>query len=133
MGRNRDKVKRSAQRAIQQLKKSKYLETDDTETVDYNDDIKITDISNDLSYDAETIIYEELITKCRNPKRKGNPMQRFDTKRFMENVGDSCDVQFIKQVPIHSRDRLERATKYAQKGDDDVEFIKQVPMHPRDR
>ena len=60
-------------------------------------------------------------------------MQCFDTKRFMENVGDSCDVQFIKQVPIHSRDRLEWATKYAQKGDDDAEFIKQVPMHPRDR
>ena len=41
MGRNRDKVKRLAQRAIRQLKKSKYLENNDTETIDYNNDIDI--------------------------------------------------------------------------------------------
>ena len=58
MGRNRDKVKRSAQGAIQQLKKSKHLETSDTETVDYNNDIDITDFKDDLSSDIETIIYE---------------------------------------------------------------------------
>ena len=58
MGRNRDKVKRSAQGAIQQLKKSKHLETSDTETVDYNNDIDITDFKDDLSSDTETIIYE---------------------------------------------------------------------------
>ena len=52
MGRNRDKAKRSAQGAIQQLKKSKHLETSDTETVDYNNDIDITDFKD------ETIIYE---------------------------------------------------------------------------
>ena len=51
----------------------------------------------------------------------------------MENVGDSYDVQFIKQVSIHSRDRLERATKNAQRDDDYAEFMKQVPMHPRDK
>ena len=89
MGRNRDKVKRSAQKAIHQLKKSKYLETDNIETVDYNNDIDITDVNDDLSSDAEAIIYEEPIVKRRNPKRKGDPMQRFDTKRFMKNVGDS--------------------------------------------
>ena len=33
-------------------------------------------------------------------------MERFDTKRFMKNVGDSYDVQFIKQVPMHHRDML---------------------------
>ena len=133
MGRNRDKVKRSAQRAIQQLKKSKYLETDDTETVDYNNDIDITDVSNDLSSDAETMIYEEPIIKRRNPQRKGNPMQCFDTKRFMKNVGDSYDFQFIKQVPMHPRDRLARATKNGQRDDDDNRCIKQVSAHPRDR
>ena len=133
MGRNRDKVKRSAQRAIQQLKKSKYLETDDTETVDYNNDIDITDVNNDLSSDAETMIYEEPIIKRRNPQRKGNPMQCFDTKRFMKNVGDSYDFQFIKQVPMHPRDRLARATKNGQRDDDDNRCIKQVSGHPRDR
>ena len=92
-----------------------------------------TDVNDYLSSDAETIIYEEPIIKRRNPKRKDDPMQRFGTKKFMKNVGDSYDVQFIKQVPMHPRDRLERGTKNAHRDDDDVEFIKQVPMHPRDR
>ena len=59
-------------------------------------------------------------------------MQRFGTKKIMKNVGDSCDIQFTKQVPMHPRDRLARATKNAQ-GDYDVKFIKKVPAHPRDR
>lgn len=79
MGHNRDKVKISAQRAIRQLKKSKYLETDNTETFDYKNDINVTDINNDLSSHAETIIYEELII---NPKRKDDHMQRIDTKNL---------------------------------------------------
>ena len=54
-------------------------------------------------------------------------MQRFDTKRFVKNVGDTYDVQFIKQVPVHPRDRLARATKKAE--NDGVQFLKQVPMH----
>ena len=41
MGRNRDKAKRSVQRVICQIKKSKYLETDNTEMVEYNIYIKI--------------------------------------------------------------------------------------------
>ena len=82
MGHNRGKVKRSTQRPIGQLKKSKYLETDDTETVDYNNDMNITDVNEDLSSSAETIVYEEPIIKRRNPKRKGNLMQRFDTKNL---------------------------------------------------
>ena len=52
-------------------------------------------------------------------------------KRFLKNVGDSYDVQFIKQVPVHPRDRLARATKSAESND--VEFIKQVPAHTRNR
>ena len=51
----------------------------------------------------------------------------------MKNVGDSYDVQFVKEVPMHPRDRLARATKNAHRDDDDIEFIKQVPMYPRDR
>ena len=45
---------------------------------------------------------------------------------------DNDDIEFIKQVPMHRRDRLTRASKNAQ-GDEDVKFIKQVPAHPRDR
>ena len=137
MRRNIDKVRRSAQRAIRQLKKSNYLETDDTETINYNNYVDIDDISanvNDgvnLLSNAETTISEEPIIKLRNPKRKSTPLQGFDAKTFMKNVGDSYDVQFIKQVPIHPRDRLARATKKAQSHD--VEFAKQVPVHPRNR
>ena len=37
------------------------------------------------------------------------------------------DVVFLKQVPVHPRDRLAKKTK------DDVKFVKQVPLHPRER
>ena len=61
---------------------SKYLETDNTETVNYNNDINITNVNNDLSSDTETIICEEAIIKHRNPKRKGDPIQSFNTKKI---------------------------------------------------
>ena len=34
---------------------------------------------------------------------------------------------FLKQVPVHPRDRVARETK------DDVKFVKQVPVHSRER
>ena len=83
MGQNRDKVRRSAQRAIRQLKKPNYLKTDNTKTVNYNNDVDIDNISSDVNNDhnllsdAKTIIYEEPIIKLRNPKRKSAPLQFF--------------------------------------------------------
>ena len=48
-------------------------------------------------------------------------------------MGDSYNVQFIKQVPMHPRGRLVRATKNSQ-GDDDVKFTKnQTHAHLTDR
>ena len=38
---------------------------------------------------------------------------------------------FVKQVPMHPRDRLARATR--KKNYDDVVLVKQVPLHPRDK
>ena len=67
-----------------------------------------------MSFNVETIIYEEPIIKRRNPKRKGNPMQCLDTKIFMKIVGDSYNVHIIKQLPMHPRDRLARKTKTLQ-------------------
>ena len=74
--------------AIKEMKKSNYLETDDVETVNYNDDINIDDISTagevkivNMS-DTETIDYgkvnkditqqyvKRIIKKYRNLKRK---------------------------------------------------------------
>ena len=39
-------------------------------------------------------------------------------------------MQFLKQVPMHPRDRLAGKIKNI---DNDVKFIKQVPSHPQDR
>ena len=38
---------------------------------------------------------------------------------------------FVKQVPMHPRDRLARATR--KKNYHDVVFVKQVALYPRDR
>ena len=37
------------------------------------------------------------------------------------------DILFLKQVPVHPRDRLERKTK------DEVKIVQQVPLHPSER
>ena len=58
-------------------------------------------------------------------------MFHFNAKKIMENVDDSYDVQFVKQVLVHPRDRLAQATKKAHS--DNGEFVKQVSVHPRDR
>ena len=50
--------------------------------------------------------------------------------RLKKLVAVEEKVEFIKQVPVHPRDRLKRATKQQQK---EVEFIKQVPLHPREK
>ena len=41
-----------------------------------------TNANDDLSSDAETVIYEEPVIKRRNPKRKGDFMQYFETKKL---------------------------------------------------
>ena len=43
------------------------------------------------------------------------------------------DDVIIKQVPVHSRDKLARATQKKNNVEDNVVFVKQVPAHPRDR
>ena len=42
------------------------------------------------------------------------------------------DIDSLRQVPLHLRERLARATTKTQ-SDDDVKFIKQVPLHSRER
>ena len=44
-------------------------------------------------------------------------------------LAENDKVQFIKQVPLHSRGQLRRATKKLK----EVKFIKQVPTHPWNR
>ena len=59
------------------------------------------------------------------------PMHLRDRLSSVTRKKNDDDVVFVKQVPIHPSDRLARATR--KKNDDDVAFVKQVPMHPRDR
>ena len=52
------------------------------------------------------------------------------------------DATFVKQVPVHPKDRLKRKRKIKLENYDnltkkskgsDVTFVKQVPLHPRER
>ena len=70
------KIKKATKIAIDELKKSKHIQTNDTETVDYNNDININDI--------QTVDYN-------------NDVNCFDL---------DSNVEFIKQVPVHPRQRL---------------------------
>ena len=47
------------------------------------------------------------------------------TGEFLKKTDD--DVEFLKQVPVHPRDRLARKIK------NEVKFLKQVLQYPRDR
>ena len=92
MRQNKAKGKTTAKMAINELRKSRHVQTDDTETVNYNNDINLDDVDS--------------------------------------------DVKFIKQVPVHPRDRLAQNSKKSSKEikkDDEVEFIKQTPVHQRER
>ena len=63
---NQDKIKKLTKQAIKEIKKSNYLETDDVETVNYNDGINIDDISTagdveiENMSDPETIAYDKV-------------------------------------------------------------------------
>ena len=76
---------------INELRKSKHIQTDDTQTVNYNNNINLDDVDS--------------------------------------------NVEFIKQVHVHPRDRLAQNSKKISKKikDDEIEFIKQVAVHPHDR
>ena len=45
------------------------------------------------------------------------------------------DVTFIKQMPLHPRERMKRRKKVKTEitSPEDVTFVKQVPVHPRDK
>ena len=67
-----------------------------------------------------------IIKKNKNLKKKA-PIPKKYLKKIRKNDMED-DVIFIKQVFVHPRDRLARATN--EKGE--VIFVRQVPTHPRD-
>ena len=50
--RNKDKIKNFSKKAVEDMTKINHLETDDVETVNYNNDMEINNLS-----DAETVDY----------------------------------------------------------------------------
>ena len=62
------------------------------------------------------------MTKYKNLKRK----TRLKNYKHL-NTDHNDDVVFIKQVPVHPKNRMKKLAAQ----NDKVEFIKQVPLHPR--
>ena len=128
MRQNRERVKKAAKNAVQKLKKMRYIQTDDTQTVIYNDDVNIDDLTTvgynsdaeieNLS-DAETVKMaansvaqqqaKRIIKKYKNLKRKATKKIDQPIKKRKNEKAD--DVVFVKQVPMHPRDKLARARK----------------------
>ena len=103
------------------VKKADYLETEDLETVDYSNYINLDDVQtvyynndtklDELDSESEQIVPKKyfntktaknLIKKYRNLKRKG---QLVNYRKLNEKSKDD-DIVFIKQAPVHPRDRL---------------------------
>ena len=68
----------------------------------------------------------KIITKYKKLKRKKKSTGYKNAKKKSKDV----DVVFLKQVPLHPRQRLARMDKQDEK---DVESIKLVPLHTRQR
>ena len=58
MGQNRDRVKKATKNAIRKLKKERHIQTDDTQTVNYNYDVNIDNVDNltTVGYTSDTEI-----------------------------------------------------------------------------
>ena len=130
MTQNRERIKKAAKKknAIQKLKKARYLQTDDTRTVNCNDNVNIDDLITarynsdaeieNLSH-AETVKMaansvsqqqaKRIIKKYKNLKRKATKKIDQPIKKRKNEKAD--DVVFVKQVPMHPRDKLARARK----------------------
>lgn len=53
-----------------------------------------------------------------------------------KNISSEEEVEFIKKVPLHPRERLSRNLKSAileQVKQNEVEFVKKVTLNPRDK
>ena len=61
-----------------------------------------------------------------------NDPQILPQKRLIQkNKNQSKDIEYIKKVPLHPRDRLKHQKKIKQESE--VQYIKPLLQHPRDR
>ena len=100
-------------------------EFDDLETIDYNNDTSINDL-NDIVSNTK---------KGKNTQLAPKKILKKYKKIAQNKKGKTEDVTFIKQVPLHPRERMKRRRKVKTEitTPEDVTFVKQVPVHPRDR
>ena len=94
-----------------------------TKTVNYDNDANIDDLAM-VGYNSNTEI--NLQTKRHHQPALCNSEQKVNQKT--KKTKDD-DFIFVKQVPLHPRERLARGTR--KQKDEDVIFVKQVPLHPR--
>ena len=122
--------------ATEWLKKTGFLETDDLETIDYNNDVNLNDLetvdyNNDTQLNELANEIEQANLKTASAKQK--PASKIIKKLFNYNKlnkkSKNDDIIFIKQVSIHSRDKFNKLAT----ADEKVEFIKQEPVHSRAR
>ena len=72
---------------------------------------------------------KKIMKKYRNLKRKIKTIEYSEPNKRSKSWNN--DIMFIKQIPMHPRDRLNKLNKLRKT--DEVKFIKQFPLHMTDR
>ena len=134
-------VKKARKRALQELKKTKYVQTDDAKTVNNDDDVNNDDLVT-VGYNSDTEI--NLADKATPLSSTAQQQAKMTIKRYKtltrkvgkinqeaKNKRKDDDIKLVKQVPLHPGERLARETRKQKDGD--VIFVKQVPLHSRQR
>lgn len=103
-------LKRASKDAIKELKKARWVKTDDDKTVTY-EDVNIDDVST-VGYNSDT---ENMATTLAISSSQQQPKKIINARESKDD-----DVVFLKQVLLHPRQRLARMNKQDEK---DVEFI----------
>ena len=114
----RGAIKKASKKAINWMKKTNYLQTDDDKIVDYNNDTELDELST-VGYNSKADVTttpkistvqqqaKKIIKKYKNLKRKRQPIVYTKNNKKSKDG----DVIFIKKVTLHPRERLVRETK----------------------
>ena len=97
MRQNREKVKKAAENAIQKLKKARYIQTDDTQRVNYNNDVNIDDLTT-VGYNSDAEI--ENLSGAETVKMTANSVAQQQAKRIIiknKNLKRKATKKLIKQ------------------------------------
>ena len=95
-------------RRLQTIDYNNDVNLDDLQTIDFNNDIQMTDLTDihkiDLKNISATQQAAQKIKKNRNLKRKGEIVNYRGLNK--KNKSRNINIMFIKQIPMHPRDRL---------------------------